>query len=638
MARRSSRKSRRRGFRDPAPSSPYPLGRRLVFWGVMLSVVGMTFLYGGTRFWASSPFLFVGFCLIGFHQALSWRGVSRGGGDLRPPAGLVPALALLLYVVIRAVAGTAVVYETWTELYHLGAALLIYVVCVDLGTLRHAWPQAQLVLYVGGSLQAMYAVGLHLQDSREVLWLLRPESYGMRASGTWICPNHFAHFLQMASVVALAAFLTPKTRLYLRLVAGYALLWMVPALLLSQSRAGLLGLLVGFGVLFALKFARKGWKATLGLAGAGGVAALVGAAGVRVAFPGMYSRIVKGLKGDIRFSAFWPDTWRMIREEGVWGVGPGGFKHVFEQYRESFSHSHLYMDYAHNEVLHVLADYGWIPTGALLAGILIAMGVLTKKSLTEEEEEKAMVSLLLLALGLSSLAHAVFDFNFHIMANGLVFVMLMGLLEGLGRQKGVWTAPSVPRAWGKPLCGAGLGLSIVALAAAVLLFLGSVSEYRLDEARVRKDSEAVSVHAAAMRRWTPMYWRGWTEKGLLLRKEAFWLRDPVIKTERIGQSREAYREALKRNPYDRIALIGLVELAKMEKDPRRALEGLNRLEQQAPFDVRVRIQKGLALQKLGRLEESLQVFEEAKRLRGRPDKQIDLNLRYLRRKLKASEE
>lgn len=638
MSSSSRRNSRRRRFRDNAPAAPYALGRRWIFWFAAVAVLGMTFLYGGTRFWAAGPFLFAGFSLVALHQLLSWRGLTRAGGDIRPPVGLVPGLVLILYAGVRAVAGASVPYETWTEAYQLGAALLLYVLFVDAGGMRHAWSQAQLLLYVAGSLQAMYAVGLHLQGSNSVLWLPRPESYGMRASGTWICPNHFAHFLQMASVVALAAFLTPKTRLHVRLVAGYALVWMVPGLLLSQSRAGLLGLLAGFGLLFGLKFARKGWKAALGVAGAGGVAGLLGYLGVRFLFPGMYGRILQGLRGDIRFSQFWPDTWSMIRGEGFWGVGPGVFRHVFEQYREAFAQSNLYLNYAHSEPLHVLADYGWIPTGGILLGILAAIGYLLRKSFKEADEEKAMTPILMVALGVSTLLHAVFDFNLHILANGLVFVMLLGLLEGYGRQKNLWTPPAVAAKWQRPLCGVAVAVAVLMLPVTVLLFMGSLSEYRLDVARQNQDSEAVAAQAAAMRQWTPLHWRGWTEEGLLLRKEAFWVRDPERKGSLIRESRGAYQQALERNPYERIALMGLVELAKMEKDYARAAERLDDLQRRAPFDVRVRVQKGLALQKLGRLEESLEVFEEAKRMRKRPDRQIDLNLRYLRRKLKSSEE
>jgi hypothetical protein len=270
--------------------------------------------------------------------------------------------------------------------------------------------------------------------------------------------------------------------------------------------------------------------------------------------------------------------------------------------------------------------------------VLFLTVLLLRKVFSVDADETAMIPILVLALGGSTLVHAVFDFNLHILANGLVFVMLLGLLEGWGRQKGVWMPPPFPEGIPKIAGRVGLISAALLIPVAAMLGWGGWAEYQLDVARKQGDAQGVATQAEAMRRWVPLHWRGWTEQGLIYRKEAFWIRDPVERSSRIQQSREAYEQAIRRNPYERIALAGLVELAKMEKDYDSALDGLNELQQLAPFDVRIRIQKGLTLQKLERYEESLAVFEEAQRMRRTQDKQIELNLRYLRRKVRSLED
>jgi len=541
------------------------------------------------------------------------------------------------YILVRALIAPGVPYQAWTEAFQVAAGLLAYIVFSDLCNRRDAWKGVVFGLLIAAVAESMYALWLHWNELNVVLWLPRPESYGDRASGTYICPNHFAHLLQMALVTAVAVLATPGVKLPLKLLAGYSLVIGTPAAALSVSRSGVLGIFVGVGTVILLKFLRRGWKATLaagvGLAGGGGVLF----AGMWFGYQPFRTRMLEAMRGNIRFSQFWPDTWTMIREEGLFGVGPGVFRHAFEPYREAFSVSSIYMNYAHNEFLHVLAEYGWGMFLLMLGGLVWVMVRWLIRALREPEEGKAMIPITMLAVMSAGLVQAVFDFNFHITANGLVFLMVIGALDGRGVHAGVWKRTPVSMGVARLLPGMGAAAALLLFGFTVPLFLGSWAEYRMDKAINAHDAVAAAKASASMRRWTPIHWRGWTRLGYELRNEAFLMRDPEQRAGLISRSREAYEKALERNPYERIALAGLAALAEMEERYDLALDRWDTLERLAPYDVRVKIQKGLALKKLGRFQESREVFRNAARMRP-GHRQIELNLRHLDQLLKRESE
>jgi O-antigen ligase len=621
--------SGRKRIKRPMSSQGY-----LLLWGLLFCVPGMAFFYAGAQFWASIPFI-IPACLMMFtYQVQRLRAPNRRQNPAPLPSGIFFGGFLLLYILIRTVFFPSVPYQAWTEVFQIVFGFLLYGVCTELRVGKKSWNHVVLFLCIAGALQAMYAFWLHRNGLARVLWLPRPASYEMRASGTWICPNHFAHYLQMIFVCAASTFVIPRVPIHVRIVAGYSMVLMLPALVLSQSRSGLLGTVVGVGLLIFLMICRKGWKKTVGVS-ALLLIMLVGlCAGIWKFYPPFFNRLVKGLTDDIRYSQFWPDTWRMIQGEGFWGVGPGVFRHAFDTYRESFHLSSIFLHYAHNEYLHWIAEYGWAMV--LFAGVALTGWCFKKVRAVfrAEDTEGAGLAALQVSVVVSSFVHAIFDFNLHITANALTFLLIVGLLEGMGDRKQVWALKTLNPFWSR--CTAfGISLVLIALIPfSVKLFMGSYHEYQLDVGRKRQDLEAQTVHAERIRFWTPSYWRGWTELGFQKRSAAFLIRNPERRKALIDESRAAYEQGLRWNPYDRIALAGLVELSKMEKDYETALSAINELQALSPFDVQIRIQKGLILQELDRYEESLAVFQEAKRLRARHDEQIELNIRYLKSKIK----
>lgn len=632
--RRSARSFSREKIQ--APSHDAPGWRTCVLMVLLSGLLGMVVLFGGTTFWASAPFLLVMLSTLAVYQIFNFKKSLQNGKSIVLPPGTVLWFLVIIYVTIRAF-GSPVPYETWSEAYLLSCGLLLYIAFTDLGNQRRSLNWISFSVFGGAVVLSMMALSLHWHESTRVLWLSRPEHYGMRASGSFICPNHFAHFLQMAIILAFSVVLSPKFSLSLRLFSGYTLLLALPTLLLTLSRAGWIGTICGVGLILFLRAIRKGWKRVMGAS----TVLLLGVPLLTLLllkiYPPIQTRINERTLQDIRITQIWPDTWNMIQGEGFWGSGPGTYAQVFEQYREHFSSMHWHLSYAHNDYLHTLAEYGWVVTFFLLGFLVWLLIYWSLRGVKITSDVVASIPITLAGILAGTMAHAVFDFNLHITANALLFSCLLGGWYGQGTYQNCWKRPPISAGWGRTVILGSALLSLVLLVPSVRYGMGGYHEYQMRNAVRRSESESADRHAAALRKWTPSHWRGWTHLGESYRNQAFWMRDPDRKAELIERSRQGYETALRWNSHDRDALAGLVELAKMEGREEEALILFDELERIAPFDQQVLIRKGLTLRKLGRYQEALEVFEELVHKRRLSTKQIQLNIRQLKRLIREQQ-
>ncbi|MGA0332727.1 MAG: O-antigen ligase family protein [Kiritimatiellia bacterium] len=611
--------------------------RTAILYGLFLCLLGMVVLFGGTRFWAAGPFWLPLLLMLSVMTGLTGWKAYRDRSGLALPPDFPFWGGLCGYVLIRALFFTPVPFETWTELAFLLTAWFLYGVFSDLGSRAHAGAISTTLLLCLVLILCIGAIQQHWNGSAMVLWIPRPAQYGMRASGTFICPNHFAHFLHMGLVTAFAVMLSPRSRISLRIFAGYVALVSTGVLVLTHSRSGLIGAFVGISVVCLGKALRKGWKRVAAVLIGLSFSALAAVFALLRFYPPMRERMVRDIQNNIRISQVWPDTWNMIQGEGFWGAAPGVFANVFDQYREHFSASNLYLEYAHNEFLHTLAEYGWLASAGML-GMLIWMAVRwTVAVVRAPSAQDAMIPLVLLALMLSTLAHAVFDFNLHIPSNGLLFVGLLGVWHGQGLRQGLWKPWVLPPRWTQIY---GLSCALICLILIPFVFrmmIGSWHEHQMGIAERNDEMEAVYQRAERLRVWMPWYARGWTQLGQEKRSAAFWMMDETLRKSRVEEARAAYEKALSMNIYDKTALWGLIELARMEKQFEEAYRLMGDLRKLHPFDQSIQIQEGLLLREMGRLEEALKVFEDAAKKQGSGARQIRLNIRSLRRILRERE-
>lgn len=163
------------------------------------------------------------------------------------------------------------------------------------------------------------------------------------------------------------AMLTDETAVWL---AG-SICFMSAALLTAMSRSGLTGAAAGLACFVWLSRHRTGRSGrALLLAGVTAVLAVAVAYANVGALADRVGETIEGGLGGRR--VIWSDTWRMVQDFWLTGIGAGAYQRGMLVYQQHLR-GHFYFNHAHNEYLQIAAEGGvllWIPLAvALLAGI-----------------------------------------------------------------------------------------------------------------------------------------------------------------------------------------------------------------------------------------------------------------------------
>ena len=326
-------------------------------------------------------------------------------------------------------------FAAWEEVIQvIVAALLLLLVVNNL----YGQTSVRLICFTLvflGMAVAMYGIFQWLRHSETVWGLPRPVAYFDRASGSFICPNHLAGFLEMVLPVAVALAVVGRMSPVLRICVTYAALVMFVCLAATQSRGGCIAALVGLVFLLLLLLRTKGrrWIAL----------ALIGL--LFVVGQWLYSRSVaqrvagtelSGHGREIRLR-LWASALQMWKTSPWIGVGPNHFDDRYRLYREPVDRAQGRPGRTHNDYVNTLTDYGVIGLVLALLPILVAAQGLVKawphfqRSGGEIREKKSNRSAIVLGASaglLSLLVHSAMDFNMHIPSNAFTAVVLLALL------------------------------------------------------------------------------------------------------------------------------------------------------------------------------------------------------------------
>ena len=200
-------------------------------------------------------------------------------------------------------------------------------------------------------------------------------------------------------------------------------LLMIIAILWSQSRAGIFGLVVAsLFVTLALIFADIITKRNRNY--------LLGFLSLTVATIMLFGQTWMNRLGQEWFvlgerTLQWQITWKAISESPILGFGTGSYSTVFQFFRDQSELREVVFDQAHNEYLHVWLEQGLI--GLVLWVVLFAV-VLThalKQVWYHPSRFVRAASAAICIVLLAALAQALVDFNFQILnIRVLVFIFL----------------------------------------------------------------------------------------------------------------------------------------------------------------------------------------------------------------------
>jgi O-antigen ligase len=352
--------------------------------------------------------------------------VSRKETEIAAPALLFPLAALTLAVMVQlAFRLTASEFTTRSELQLLFSVLILFFLAGQALRTLSDWRSFAWFIMIFSFLVAGLGILQHLTFNGKLYWF-RELHYGGIPFGPYVNRNHFAGFAELVLPMALVPLLLGRVRRERLFIVGMLAIIPLGALLLSASRGGIISLGAELAFLaLVVVLRRTGGRNVL----AGGTVLLVAFLmvswlGVNQVLSRFSSLQTLEMREDKRASMRL-GTWRIFLDHPVLGSGLGTLQQVYPRYETLYDGK--IVNHAHNDYLEALAETGMV--GGLCCAWFVVMLFIGALRLLQSGDNSFAGTLRLCGWtgcwGL--LVHSLVDFNLHIPANLLLF-LLMSLL------------------------------------------------------------------------------------------------------------------------------------------------------------------------------------------------------------------
>jgi O-antigen ligase len=374
-----------------------------------------------------------------FGIAAVWIVVQMAGWT--PPSWHHPNWGLVAQLLGRETSGSISInpFETGSALFRLLTFAGIFWLSMQLCRSRD---RARAVVYsvaVAAFIYSAYGLVAHLSGGTKILWIEK-EYYRDSLTSTFFYKNAFATFAGLGLICTTALLINivekepskdvgrrERTRLFVaRLLnqgwsPAMAMVVSGSALLLSNSRGGLVATLVGLGVLFALTFrlrrSKGGYANWMAGAAALLLVGIIGIGGGRV----LDRMGDAATRGDVRsqlyelsLAALENDPWR--------GTGYGTFADTIQSYRTADITRPIVR--AHNTYLDNAVELG-IPAAVALTLGIGWFAMLCGRGFRRRNRDTIFPRIGLAAASLVAV-HATMDFTLEVPAGTATFCLLMG--------------------------------------------------------------------------------------------------------------------------------------------------------------------------------------------------------------------
>jgi O-antigen ligase len=455
-------------FVQPAAYTTYrirhTLASRFGFLIVCLAIILSALAYGTVHYWALAIFFIGAVSILVLWLIDSW---SLGSFRISRNVLQLPLLGMFLLGVFQLLplrhpedVGThsiplvsSLSFDPYSTRFILvqTAALLIYLAAVLVFT---DTPKRLRLLVrtitVFGFFLAIFGLTQSFTSPDKVYWIRdMPQS---QAFGPFINRHHFAGYMELALALPLALVFTGSIEREKKFIYLFAAGLMAVALIMTNSRGGLISLCAELLFLVATMGLRRrhkhkkreseehkpriksaAMKAGLALAL---VVALFGGV-VLLGGEEALTRMVGSVNTDDPTTGrahFWSVTVDIIKHHPWVGTGLGAFGVVYTGYD---SRNGMYrLEQAHNDYLQVLSDGGILGAvlGLFFVVSLFRMGFARRES---RDDFRRGVATGALAGCFAVLVHSFFDFTLHTPANALLFLVLAALATMNGRVEDV---------------------------------------------------------------------------------------------------------------------------------------------------------------------------------------------------------
>jgi len=359
------------------------------------------------------------------------------------PSLLYPLFVLILLVTGQWVLGlTASRFATRIELsLLLSVVILMFVTAQFFRTLNDLRGLAWFMMILGFAVAGL-GILQHLTFNGKLYWF-RELRYGGIPFGPYVNRNHFAGFAELVLPMSLVPLLTGRVRRERLIIVGILAVIPLSALILSASRGGIISLGAELAFLLVVLVWRRAGSRQLFAGGVVLVVAFItvswlGVHEVIARFSAMQSlEVTEGKRAAMRSG-----TWRIFLDHPVLGTGLGTLQQVYPPYESLYDGK--IVNHTHNDYLEALAETGAV--GGFCCAWFLGVVFFGALRILQSGDRSFLSTLRLCGFtgcwGL--LVHSMVDFNLHIPANLLLF-LLMGLLTTMEITETTPTATRIGR-------------------------------------------------------------------------------------------------------------------------------------------------------------------------------------------------
>jgi O-antigen ligase len=447
----------------PRPALPrgllaHSMASSFLFLQICISLVLSALAFGTVHYWAQAVFAAGGVLAIFLWIADGWSlgrlRLSKNVLQL-PLLGLV-ALGLFQLLPLRSVDSTSVLsagaiktlsldpFSTRLVVVQLTTLLIFFSATLVFVDTPHRLRIIVRTIAIFGFVLAIFGMTQSFTSPNRVFWVR--ELTQSTAFGPFINRHHFAGYMELTLAIPLGLLFSGAIEGDKKLLYIFAVGMMGIALILTNSRGGIISLVAEVLFLavivgFQKKHQARDAEGKQNRVGGGGVRATLALALVIGIFGGTVllggeealSRFVGTVNADDPTTGrahFWSVTLDIIRAHPVVGTGLGAFAVVYTRYD---SRNGLFrLEQAHNDYLQILSDGGVV--GATLG--LIFVVALFRVGFARRETRDTFrrgVGTGALAGCFAVLVHSFFDFTLHTTSNALLFLVLAALATVDGR-------------------------------------------------------------------------------------------------------------------------------------------------------------------------------------------------------------
>ncbi|HEX8559460.1 MAG TPA: O-antigen ligase family protein [Pyrinomonadaceae bacterium] len=444
-----------------AAEPPRTVWSRFIILMLCLAVVTTTLAFGGVHAWALAAFQLSAAVVFALWMADAWRTrvlrVSRnllqvpllglfavglvqllplgaGAEAAAAAAGVEPARALTFdpqstRLALVQLAGLTVYF----------AAALAFV-----DSPRRLRLLARLVV-IFGFLLAVYGLMQHFVNPRTIFFVREPKQAD--PFGPYVNRHHFAGYMELVLAMPLGLLFAGAVARERVPLYAFASAIMAIALVMTNSRGGLLSMICEVLFLAAVSTLARGRRregeprdgasrlraaaVRIGLGFAMVLAVFVGV--LYFGGEGALSRMAGTVHSEDPTTGrahFWRGAIQIFRDHPLLGTGLGSFGAVYPRY--DTGNGMYRLEQAHNDYLQLVSDAGLVG-GALGLLFLGALFWTALKRMQSPDRFRRGVALGALGGCAGALVHSFFDFTLHTPANGLLFLVLAALATVNGR-------------------------------------------------------------------------------------------------------------------------------------------------------------------------------------------------------------